>query len=163
MPGSSFHSANPSFLHSKRPTGPVREHFYASLWWRDLRRGYGGGSLRNRPSSFVLGRSIKKFEHEDEGRLEWLRIREQLETELQMIHDVGYEDYFLIVWDLLRGCRAQGIDWITRGSAADSLVCYCLGISSVCPVRFDLYFRRFLNRERMALNKLPDIDIDFSA
>ncbi|HEX7653544.1 MAG TPA: DNA polymerase III subunit alpha, partial [Verrucomicrobiae bacterium] len=54
-----------------------------------------------------------------------------------------------------------GIDWITRGSAADSLVCYCLGISDVCPIRFGLYFRRFLNEERMALNKLPDIDIDF--
>jgi DNA-directed DNA polymerase III PolC len=54
------------------------------------------------------------------------------------------------------------MEWITRGSAADSLVCYCLGISGVCPVRFDLYFRRFLNKERMALHKLPDIDIDFA-
>ncbi len=100
---------------------------------------------------------------EDEGQGPWSlpRIREQVETELQIIHDVGYEDYFLIVWDLLRECRARGIDWITRGSAADSLVCHCLGISNVCPVRFDLYFRRFLNPERMALNKLPDIDIDF--
>ena len=44
----------------------------------------------------------------------------------------------------------------------DSLVCYCLGISDVCPIRFDLYFRRFLNKERMALKKLPDIDIDFA-
>ena len=49
-----------------------------------------------------------------------------------------------------------------RGSAADSLVCYCLGISGVCPIRFELYFRRFLNKDRMALNKLPDIDIDFA-
>jgi error-prone DNA polymerase len=81
--------------------------------------------------------------------------------ELGIIAEVGYEEYFLAVWDLLQECRAQGIEWITRGSAADSLVCYCLGISGVCPVRFDLYFRRFLNRERMALNKLPDIDIDF--
>ena len=78
-----------------------------------------------------------------------------------MIHEVGYEEYFLVVWDLLRRCRARGIDWITRGSAADSLVCYCLGISDVCPVRFGLYFRRFLNRERMRMQKLPDIDIDF--
>jgi DNA polymerase III alpha subunit/nucleotidyltransferase/DNA polymerase involved in DNA repair len=87
--------------------------------------------------------------------------RAQVETELQIIHDVGYEEYFLVVWGLLQECRRRGIDWITRGSAADSLVCYCLGISSVCPVRFDLYFRRFLNRERMALHKLPDIDVDF--
>ena len=74
---------------------------------------------------------------------------------------MGYEDHFLITWDLLQECRRQGIDWITRGSAADSLVCYCLGISGVCPIRFELYFRRFLNKDRMALHKLPDIDVDF--
>ena len=85
----------------------------------------------------------------------------QVEEELGIIAAVGYEAYFLVVWELLQDCRARGIEWITRGSAADSLVCYCLGISSVCPVRFDLYFKRFLNPERMALNKLPDIDIDF--
>lgn len=87
--------------------------------------------------------------------------RAQAEEELTIIADVGYEEYFLIVWDMLQECRAQGIDWITRGSAADSLVCYCLGISGVCPIRFDLYFRRFLNKDRMALHKLPDIDVDF--
>ena len=85
----------------------------------------------------------------------------QLEEELSIIAEVGYEEYFLTVWDILQECRREGIEWITRGSAADSLVCYCLGISGVCPVRFDLYFRRFLNRDRMALNKLPDIDLDF--
>lgn len=85
----------------------------------------------------------------------------QIEQELSIISAVGYEEYFLIVWDLLQECRRRGIEWITRGSAADSLVCYCLGISDVCPIRFGLYFRRFLNPERMALNKLPDIDIDF--
>jgi DNA-directed DNA polymerase III PolC len=85
----------------------------------------------------------------------------QLEEELGIISDVGYEEYFLATWDLLQRCRELGIEWITRGSAADSLVCYCLGISGVCPIRFDLYFRRFLNKERMAQSKLPDIDIDF--
>ncbi|MCX6904831.1 MAG: DNA polymerase III subunit alpha, partial [Verrucomicrobia bacterium] len=93
------------------------------------------------------------------GRVE--KLRPQIEEELGIIAEVGYEDYFLLVWDILQECRRRGIGWITRGSAADSLVCYCLGISDVCPVRFDLYFRRFLNRERMKLNKLPDIDIDF--
>lgn len=86
----------------------------------------------------------------------------QLREELGMIAQVGYAEYFLTVWDLLEECKRRGIAWITRGSAADSLVCYCLGISGVCPVRFDLYFKRFLNLERMALNKLPDIDIDFA-
>ena len=85
----------------------------------------------------------------------------QVEEELRIIADVGYEEYFLVVWDILQACRRRGIEWITRGSAADSLVCYCLGISDVCPIRFDLYFRRFLNHDRMALNKLPDIDVDF--
>ena len=88
-------------------------------------------------------------------------MRSQVEQELSIISAVGYEEYFLVVWNILQDCRAHGIEWITRGSAADSLVCYCLGISDVCPIRFGLYFRRFLNQERMALNKLPDIDIDF--
>ncbi len=87
--------------------------------------------------------------------------RPQVEQELRIISAVGYEEYFLVVWSILQDCRRHGIEWITRGSAADSLVCYCLGISDVCPIRFGLYFRRFLNEERMALNKLPDIDVDF--
>ncbi|HOX58843.1 MAG TPA: DNA polymerase IV [Candidatus Paceibacterota bacterium] len=88
-------------------------------------------------------------------------LSSQINQELSIISAVGYEEYFLVVWNILQHCRAHGIEWITRGSAADSLVCYCLGISDVCPIRFGLYFRRFLNPERMGLNKLPDIDIDF--
>jgi DNA-directed DNA polymerase III PolC len=88
-------------------------------------------------------------------------LQAQLDEELAIITEVGYEEYFLVMWDILQECRRRGIDWITRGSAADSLACYCLEISGVCPIRFDLYFRRFLNKDRMALNKLPDIDIDF--
>ena len=90
------------------------------------------------------------------------RARMQIEEELSIIAEVGYEEYFLLTWEILQDCEARGIEWITRGSAADSLVCYCLGISDVCPLRFELYFRRFLNRDRMALNKLPDIDVDFA-
>lgn len=89
-------------------------------------------------------------------------LHPQVMEELGIISEVGYEEYFLITWDFLQECGRRGIEWITRGSAADSLVCHCLGVSSVCPVRFDLYFRRFLNKERMALNKLPDMDIDFA-
>ncbi len=96
------------------------------------------------------------------SEIPFAQVRAQVEEELGIIADVGYEDYFLITWDFLQECRRRGIGWITRGSAADSLVCYCLGISSVCPIRFGLYFRRFLNKERMALHKLPDIDIDFA-
>jgi len=92
---------------------------------------------------------------------EHVRLKPQLEEELAIITEVGYEEYFLVIWDILQECRRRGIPWLTRGSAADSLACYCLGISDVCPIRFDLYFRRFLNKERMALHKLPDIDVDF--
>ncbi|MCC6233576.1 MAG: DNA polymerase IV [Verrucomicrobiales bacterium] len=88
-------------------------------------------------------------------------MRGQVDEELGIIAAVGYEALFLHTWSVLQDCRAAGIDWITRGSAADSLVCYCLGISNVCPIRFELYFKRFLNPERMAMHKLPDIDIDF--
>src|SRR2546430_16160005 len=63
------------------------------------------------------------------------QVRAQIEEELSIIAEVGYEDYFLITWDFLQDCRRRGIEWITRGSAADSLVCYCLGISGVCPIR----------------------------
>ena len=53
----------------------------------------------------------------------------QVDEELQIIAEVGYDEYFLVVWGILQQCRERGIEWITRGSAADSLVCYCLRIS----------------------------------
>src|SRR5258708_10798395 len=87
------------------------------------------------------------------------RLRAELEEELAIILEVGYEEYFLVMWDILQECRRRGIEWITRGSAADSLACYCLAIIDDCPIRFDFYFRRFPNTDRMALNKLPDIDV----
>ncbi|TVR50529.1 MAG: DNA polymerase III subunit alpha [Puniceicoccaceae bacterium] len=89
-------------------------------------------------------------------------VRGQVEAELRTIAEVGYEEYFLVVWDILQECRRRGIEWITRGSAGDSLVCRCLEFSDFCPLRFELYFRRFLNRDRMARHKLPDIDLDFA-
>jgi DNA-directed DNA polymerase III PolC len=108
-----------------------------------------------------LGRLAREGMCRRYGAMPGAGVRHQIEEELQIIAEVGYEEYFLVVWELLQRCRDRGIEWITRGSAADSLVCYCLGISTVCPVRFELYFRRFLNPERMKLQKLPDIDIDF--
>ncbi len=103
----------------------------------------------------------KKILSERKMTVSMSQVIAQVETELSIITEVGYEDLFLSTWELLQVCRQHGIEWITRGSAADSLVCYCLSISEVCPIRFGLYFRRFLNKERMALHKLPDIDIDF--
>jgi DNA-directed DNA polymerase III PolC len=136
----------PQFPAFKAPEGSSSKTFLRHLVLDGLRRRYAG----------------KRLLSDTGAEVPFARVEAQVEEELSIIADVGYEDYFLITWDFLQDCRRRGIEWITRGSAADSLVCYCLGISSVCPIRFGLYFRRFLNKERMALNKLPDIDIDFA-
>lgn len=87
-------------------------------------------------------------------------VATRLAHELRVIEEVAYADYFLIVWDIVREAGARGIPVLARGSAADSLVCYCLGISTVCPLWFNLWFERFLNRERAKFSKLADIDLD---
>ncbi|MGT2674557.1 DNA polymerase III subunit alpha [Streptococcus rupicaprae] len=84
--------------------------------------------------------------------------QERLETELDVIHQMGFDDYFLIVWDLLRFGRSQGYYMgMGRGSAAGSLVAYALDITGIDPVAKNLLFERFLNLERFSM---PDIDID---
>ncbi|HQP99087.1 MAG TPA: DNA polymerase III subunit alpha [bacterium] len=87
-------------------------------------------------------------------------IRERLEYELRTIQQVGYSEYFLMTWDICREAHRRGIWAVARGSAADSMVCHALGISHVCPVRYNLYFERFLNPERMIHSGLADIDLD---
>ncbi len=90
----------------------------------------------------------------------WLpsSVRRQLDAELALIAELKYEHYFLTVWDLVRFARERGILCQGRGSAANSAVCYCLGVTAVDPARIDLLFERFISRER---NEPPDIDIDF--
>ena len=85
--------------------------------------------------------------------------KQRLRDELDVIESMGYEDYFLIVWDFIRFAKKQGI-YVGpgRGSAAGSLVSYVLGITHVDPLKFGLLFERFLNPERISL---PDIDTDF--
>jgi len=84
---------------------------------------------------------------------------ERLRFEIDVIKQMKYPGYFLIVWDFIRYARERGIPvGPGRGSAAGSLIAYCLRITDVDPVHFDLYFERFLNPERVSL---PDIDIDF--
>ena len=83
----------------------------------------------------------------------------RLKEELAVIHEMGFDDYFLIVWDIMRHAREQGIQTgAGRGSAAGSLVAYLLHITGVDPIRYNLLFERFLNRERYTM---PDIDLDF--
>ncbi|MBY5034989.1 DNA polymerase III subunit alpha [Streptococcus gallolyticus] len=82
----------------------------------------------------------------------------RLQEELAIIHEMGFDDYFLIVWDLLRFGRSQGYYMgMGRGSAVGSLVAYSLGITGIDPVKHNLLFERFLNKERYSM---PDIDID---
>jgi error-prone DNA polymerase len=85
-------------------------------------------------------------------------VRQQIEHELQLIGDLRYESYFLTVWDLVRFARSQNILCQGRGSAANSAVCFALGVTSVDPATSDLLFERFVSRER---DEAPDIDVDF--
>jgi error-prone DNA polymerase len=85
------------------------------------------------------------------------KARHQIERELALIEKLNLAGYFLIVWDIVRFCREQGILVQGRGSAANSAVCYALGITAVDPVRMDLLFERFLSEER---GEWPDIDLD---
>lgn len=85
-------------------------------------------------------------------------VRAQIEYELTLIAELKYEPYFLTVWDIVRYAREQQILCQGRGSAANSAVCYCLGITEVDPARMNLLFERFISRER---NEPPDIDVDF--
>ena len=86
------------------------------------------------------------------------KVQRLLEHELKLIGELRYEAYFLTVWDLVQAARQRGILCQGRGSAANSAVCYCLGITSVDPDRMDLLFERFVSRQR---NEAPDIDVDF--
>ncbi|MEO8248275.1 MAG: error-prone DNA polymerase [Burkholderiales bacterium] len=85
-------------------------------------------------------------------------VTRQIERELALIADCGYEMYFLTVHDIVRYARSQAILCQGRGSAANSAVCYCLGITAVDPTRSHLLFERFISRER---REPPDIDVDF--
>jgi DNA polymerase-3 subunit alpha len=84
--------------------------------------------------------------------------RERLEYELKIIHQMGFDTYFLIVWDLCRYARQEEIWYNARGSAAGSIVAYCLDITLVDPISHGLIFERFLNPGRVSM---PDIDLDF--
>ena len=85
-------------------------------------------------------------------------VRERLDYELGVIHKMGFDAYFLIVWDLCRYARENNIWYEARGSAAGSIVGYVLDITLVEPIEHGLLFERFLNPDRISM---PDIDLDF--
>ena len=105
--------------------------------------------------SFLCDEGMKKRYPNDDGTL-----RKRLDYELSVIKTMGYVDYFLIVWDYINFAKQSGIPvGPGRGSAAGSIVSYCLGITDIDPVRYQLIFERFLNPERVSM---PDIDVDFA-
>ena len=85
------------------------------------------------------------------------KVVARIDYELNVINTLGFTDYFLIVYDIVQFCRRKSIPCVGRGSAADSIVSYILGITFADPIRFNLYFERFLNPER---TDTPDIDLD---
>ncbi len=114
---------------------PAGESAFSYLW----KKSFDGLSKRYRP---ITDQSIKRLQYE-----------------LQVIDELGFSDYFLIVWDIINQARSRGMLHVGRGSAANSLVAYCLGFTEVDPIRHNLYFERFLNRGRTSP---PDVDLDFS-
>ena len=106
-----------------------------------------------------LAQLVKTGATERWGTRRTARHDRQLARELALIARLGLAGYFLIVWDIVRFARREGILCQGRGSAANSAVCYCLGITAVDPIALDLLFERFLSEER---SEAPDIDIDFA-
>ena len=99
-------------------------------------------------------KGLKERYPEDDGTM-----RARLDYELDVIHSMGFVDYFLIVWDFIKYAKDHQIMvGPGRGSAAGSIVSYCLGITNIDPIKYQLLFERFLNPERVSM---PDIDIDF--
>ena len=116
----------------------------------DVPEGYDAWGYLNK----LCDEGMAKHYPDDDGTL-----RERLEYELDVIHTMGYVDYFLIVWDFIHFAKSHDIMvGPGRGSAAGSIVSYCLGITDIDPIRYNLLFERFLNPERVSM---PDIDIDF--
>jgi DNA polymerase-3 subunit alpha len=102
---------------------------------------------------------LRKKEEKKELNRTLPEYQERLEKEVKLIKEMGFEGYFLIVWDLIQKAKVKNIPvGPGRGSAAGSLLAYCLGITDIDPIEYDLLFERFLNPERISL---PDIDIDF--
>src|SRR5690606_7066670 len=112
------------------------------------------------------GRTPMEYLREEtwKGALEFLgekleeKVEAQIHAELALIEELKYEAYFLTVYDIVRFARSRSILCQGRGSAANSAVCFCLGITSVSPAESELLFERFISKER---NEPPDIDVDF--
>ncbi len=114
------------------------------------------------PAGHTAASYLRQVTYEGAGR-RWSggipsKVHEQIEHELELICELKYEPYFLTVYDIVAFARSRHILCQGRGSAANSVVCYCLGVTEVDPARMSVLFERFISKER---NEPPDIDIDF--
>ena len=115
--------------------------------------------LKVSSDQYLISLCQKGLEKRSHGNIE-LNYQNRLNYELDMIVRMGFENYFLLIWDIIRFARNADIPvGPGRGSAAGSLVAYCLGITHVDPIEYGLLFERFLNPDRISM---PDIDIDFA-
>lgn len=129
------------------PKGYTQESYLAYLCHQGLEERY----------FYREEKEEESYSEEENNRKE--NLRKRLDYELEVIRNMGYVDYFLIVWDFINYARKQGIPvGPGRGSAAGSIVAYCLHITNIDPMKYSLLFERFLNPERVSM---PDIDIDF--
>ncbi len=130
--------------HFQVPEGTTTEDYFRQVTYRGFEDRIG---------------ALKELERKGKLRVPVEEYRGRLESEIEMVIRMGFPGYFLIVWDFIKYARDHGIPvGPGRGSAAGSLVAYCLRITDVDPLEYDLLFERFLNPERITM---PDIDIDF--
>ncbi|MFW6319922.1 MAG: DNA polymerase III subunit alpha, partial [Bacillota bacterium] len=135
------HTFNLTIKHPELPSYPKTQGLSSEAYLQML-------SLKG------LDKRLKNTIHAD-----YTVYTKRLKYELKTIHSLGYDDYFLIVWDVVKHAKKAGyLVGPGRGSAPGSLVAYVLGITDIDPIRFDLLFERFLNKDRVSM---PDIDIDF--
>jgi error-prone DNA polymerase len=148
------------------PTGRTPIEYLADLTWRGAMERYGSNRHEGTEARRHEGteQPLKGHEVPSHSVPSSLRacvpskVLDQITHELKLIDELNYAPYFLTVYDLVIYARSQGILCQGRGAAANSAVCYCLGITSVDPDRIDVLFERFISKER---NEPPDIDIDF--
>ncbi len=107
---------------------------------------------------YLLAEAKKGYEHRYGHRANAI-TQERFDREISIISQKSFEAYYLISYDIVRHAREQGYEYVGRGSGANSLIAYCLGITNTDPIDLDLYFERFLNPER---SSPPDFDMDFS-
>lgn len=103
-------------------------------------------------AKYAMEGFVQRYTKEDTQALE------RVKKELEIINNCNFSSYFLITDDICRYARRQGYHYVGRGSGANSIIAYCLGITEVCPIELDLYFERFLNPKR---SSSPDFDVDF--